>query len=553
MAQGMRLKPRTRVLLLEAIMATMLIPLVGQLLHWQVFPPPSFLQLSESEVWEEEILPLRGTIKDHHGHILAVDTLEYEIAFSPNLVRSESSRKALVDRLAQALGHPPEWIWAKIDDWGRNCVILESHASPQVAERVRALKLKSVRITPKPKRVYPEGSLAAHLLGFVNAARQGFYGVEGYYQNLCLAGKKGKRSVQTLLPPEKGCDLTLTIHRGIQYMVEQALRQAVYRHQAKGGTIIVLDPRTGAILASASYPSYDPNRFDEFASVSEAVFRDPAVSIPYEPGSVFKVVTIASALEAGVISPEEVFYDNGTFEIGGIENWDKRAHGWVNLVDTLALSLNVVSSQVSARLGADKFYSFVRRFGFGQITEVDLAEEVGSVFRVPGDEDWSPVDLATNSYGQGISVTPLQLVVAIGAVANEGRLMKPYVVERIDKDGESIFRRPTLSRQVISPQTARTMTRILTEALERGAPLARVPGYKVAGKSGTAQVPGPTGYGKDRVIASFVGYVPADDPRFVILVKIDEPQDEQWGSKVAAPVFREVAQWLLEYFGVPPQ
>ena len=343
----------------------------------------------------------------------------------------------------------------------------------------------------------------------------------------------------------------LTIDRTVQYFVERELADAVLRYQAESGTVVVLDPKTGAVLAMASWPTYDPNHFVE---ADPKLFPDPAVSEQYEPGSVFKVITLAAGLDSGVITPDTTIYDGGVIEVGGrtIYNWDRQPHGTVNMTTVLAKSLNVGASQVAVMLGKERFYTYVRRFGFGRITEVDLDSEGPGTLKIPGDPDWHESDLGTNSFGQGIAVTPLQMAVAVAAIANDGLLMKPYVVQQIIEDDQVRSVQPTVVRRAVLAPTAHTLTQMMTVAVEQEIPLAQVPGYRVAGKTGTAQIPVPGGYHPTLTVASFVGYLPADDPAFVILVVIHKPQTSPWGSQVAAPVFARIARQLVNLFDVPP-
>jgi cell division protein FtsI/penicillin-binding protein 2 len=329
------------------------------------------------------------------------------------------------------------------------------------------------------------------------------------------------------------------------------LAEAITKYAAEGGTVIVMDPKTGAILAMATYPSYDPNHFYE---VPMELYNNPAVSEQYEPGSVFKIITMAAGLDVGIIGPETTFYDSGTMEVGGlvIQNPDRRAHGLVTMTDIIAHSLNVGAAYVSTSLGEERFYTYVRRFGFGCETGIDLYGEAAGSLKVPGSSRWSRSDLGTNSFGQGIAVTPLQMIAAVAAVANRGFLMKPYVVERIVYEQEVIVTQPTVVRQAISARAAEQLTDMLMETVKQGAKLASVPGYDVAGKTGTAQIPVGDHYDPDLTIASFVGFAPADDPRFIALVKIDKPRVASEGAHVAAPVFQAIAERLFVLLDVPP-
>jgi cell division protein FtsI/penicillin-binding protein 2 len=305
-----------------------------------------------------------------------------------------------------------------------------------------------------------------------------------------------------------------------------------------------------------SQPSYDPN---DFAQAEMRLLPDPAVSKMWEPGSIFKIVTWAAGLDSGTISPGTTFYDNGAMEVGGrvIRNWDRQGHGLVTMQDGLVQSLNTVAAFISTSTGKDQFYTYLRRFGFGTLSQVDLASEGPGMIKLPGDSHWFPSELGTNSFGQGIAVTPMQMIVAVGAVANKGMLMKPHIVgEMITQDDDGTLRRirvePMMVRWAISQQTAQTLTQLLVRVVEEGATQAQIPGYQVAGKTGTAQIPTPYGYHPSDTIGSFVGFVPADDPQFIVLVKLDKPTASPWGSQTAAPTFRAIAERLLVYLQIPP-
>jgi cell division protein FtsI (penicillin-binding protein 3) len=325
-------------------------------------------------------------------------------------------------------------------------------------------------------------------------------------------------------------------------------------YQAESGSVVVLEPRTGAILAMASQPEYDPNRYADEANANPVIFTDPAISELYEPGSVVKIVTVAAALDSGTITPDTTLYDAGAIEVGGspIHNWDNQAYGQVDITTVLGKSLNVEAAQIAVGLGRERFYHYVRRFGFGSPTGVDLYSEVSGSFKTPEDADWSESDLGRNSFGQAIDATPLQVATAIAAIANGGLLMRPYVLQATLDDGALTPTEPKAVRRAVTAQTAHTLTRMLETVVDQHTTLAQVPGYRVAGKSGTSQVYVPGGYHPTATIASFVGYLPPDDPAMLILVVIKRPQASPWGGQVAAPVFSRIAQQLVVLLDVPP-
>jgi cell division protein FtsI/penicillin-binding protein 2 len=432
-----------------------------------------------------------------------------------------------------------------------------------IGETILEWDISGIQVESQAKRIYPGGTLGAHLLGFVNDNDNGFYGLEGYYDAMLRGApglNQGERDPfgssipigpRQYIPPRDGKSLVLTIDRTAQYIVERELANAIARYQAESGTVVVLDPKTGAVLAMAGWPTYDPNRF---AATDQVLFPNPAVSEQYEPGSVFKVITMAAGLDSGVITPESTIYDGGMIEVGGrtIYNWDRQPYGVVDMTTILGKSLNVGAAQVAVTLGKERFYTYVRRFGFGRISEVDLDNEGPGTLKTPGDPDWHESDLGTNSFGQGIATTPLQMAMAMVAVANDGLLLKPHVVQQFIEGDRAVSVQPTVVRRVILAQTAQTLTDMLVAAVVQETELAQVPGYRVAGKTGTAQIPIPGGYHPSLTVASFAGFLPADDPALVILVVIHKPQTSPWGGKVAAPVFARIAQQLVVLFDVPP-
>ncbi len=554
-----------RLIILALLLTFGLAVIIGQLIRFQVLlHGPLKARADEQRTWEKDVPSRRGYVADVQGHILAMDVVQWDISASPPLV---TEPEELADRLAGLLGLPRDEVYAKLTadvPW----VQIARRVDQETGEAVAALKANGIDCVPQPLRVYPEGSLACHVVGIVNDTREGFYGVEGYHNQL-LEGVVGTEQVEqdpggdkipvpALMenPPKAGTSLILTLDRNIQYIVEDELRRALDEYGAQSGTVIVLNPKTGALLASASYPSYDPNDFPEDLSL----LADPAVSKMWEPGSIFKIVTWGAGLDSGTISPGTTFYDKGALEVGGrvIRNWDRRGYDQVTMTDGLVHSLNTVAAFISTSMGKSQFYTYLRRFGFGHLTEVDLASEGPGMVKLPGDSNWFPSELGTNSFGQGVAVTPMQMIRAAAAVSNRGLMMKPYAVHQYitfdeDTGRERVIQvEPMIVRQAISQDTARTLTNLLVQVVERGATKAQVPGYRVAGKTGTAQIPTPYGYHPSDTIASFVGWVPADDPAFIVLVKLDKPTESPWGSQTAAPTFRAIAERLLVYLQVPP-
>ena len=546
-----------------AIVAVVIV-LVAQMVRWTVWPhtapasdvPPPWMPSAGSGGYNQEA---RGNILDTNGALLVTTGYRWEVSVSPNIV-DDSGAEELAGELAPLIGYSVEELVEILKRDSR--YVMLGRYDYEVGVAVGNLRDRAVRVEPIPLRVYPEGMLAAHVIGFLNLESQPFYGVEkahdDYLQGeLALDWASGTpvtylgHRFEQNASPDGACDLILTIDRAIQYRTEDVLRNAVIRSGATEGTIIVMDPHSGAVLASASYPAYAPAEYYRYPIEN---WDDPAVSEQYEPGSIFKIVTMAAGLNAGAVRPNDTYVDEGCIDLGEstICNLNHVSYGVVSMRDVLIYSLNLGSTYVSRKLGSENFYPYVERFGFGELTGIDLAGEVKAEFRRPDEREWHESDLATNSYGQGLAVTPIQMITAVSAVANRGYLMKPHVVRGMIGQKRVIEIEPHQVRQVITEETARTLTDMLVAVVDEGATAAQVPGYSVAGKSGTAEIPNQEGYADVDTIAGFVGYLPASDPALVILVKIVRPQGETLGSKVAGPVFSELAEELVSMMGVPP-
>jgi cell division protein FtsI/penicillin-binding protein 2 len=349
--------------------------------------------------------------------------------------------------------------------------------------------------------------------------------------------------------------LLLTIDREIQATVEQILDDAVASNGAESGTIVVADPRTGEILAMATTPRLDLNKYWEVGEI----FPDPtpfnrAIGQSYEPGSVFKVITFAAALDSKAITPDQTFLDTGVFNYGGynIYNWDRGAWGPQTMLGCMQHSLNVCLSWMAVQMGPSNFYKYMHAFGISRRTNIDLGGEVKYPLPVPGDSYWADVNLATNSFGQGLATTPIQMVAAISAIANDGKMMAPHVLKAVIDNGYQRDVTPTVVSQPVSAETARIVTEMLAISLEEEASSALIEGYRVAGKTGTGEIPGPGGYLSHQTNASFVGWGPVDDPHFVVYVWLEKPTSSIWGSIVAAPVFSEVVRKIVVLMNLPP-
>lgn len=569
--------PDTRLRLIISLLVALLLPIIAQLVRIQVLEHPRYVEEAEQLIRRHYGLPEPpwGVIWDRNGELLVGNAPVYDVGAEVNLITDTlQTARQLAPLVNLSLAELQEKLTLNRDERALTHVwrSLAQDVPPAVQEEIAALELPGITFLPGWVRYYAEGELAAHLLGFVNEAGEGA-GVQPYYLRF-LRGKQVSNqgevtpyseplaeelaTARTL--PYPGTDLYLTIDRTIQAYVEGELAKAIMEYRAESGSILVADPRTGEILAMANYPSYEPARYPEYAALDAAdIFQNPAISHGYEPGSVFKVVTVAAALDSGRVDTDWSYQDTGRLEYGGVvvKNWSRAAYGQQDLEGALAHSLNVGMATLSTRvLGEELFYDYVRAFGFGQPTGVGLAGEVSGMVHIPSDWDWEESFLATNSYGQGIAVTQLQLLSAVSAVANEGTMMRPHVVrKRLYPNGVEVLIPPHQLGQPISPETAATLTELLARVVEREITLAQVPGYRIAGKSGTAQIPGVGGYEQEAVIASFIGFGPLPEPQLLISVKLDRPAvapTYRWGSYTAAPLFQRVAARLFVLLGIPP-
>jgi cell division protein FtsI/penicillin-binding protein 2 len=532
------------------------------------------------------VVPLRGVIVDRHGREMATNQRAYEVSIAPDQVTDPNSVAMVLNvvfgsaiseyetkivaaqkeelRYILVDDYVPEEQATELKDW-----ISRAEASKSYTE---ATRFNGIHVVEHLKRNYPNKTLAANIIGFVGWVKEktdqlGFYGVEGYYNDL-LTGKIQERLISRHpneakdynVEPE-GASLVLTIDREIQAMTEDVLDQALDQNGAESGTILILDPTTGEILAMATTPRLDPNRY--WDSPKEFLSGTPfnrAISQPYEPGSVYKPLTVAAALDSGKVTPDFSYVDQGVLMYAGVPiyNWNRGSWGPQNLLGCLQHSLNVCMATLSTQyMGNEVFYRYMRAFGIGQPTGIDLDGEVSGYLKTPKRSDqekgsWHESDLATNSFGQGVSTTPLQMAMAISALANDGKMMVPHVVKSIAQQGYQINIENQIAGAPVRPETARMVTELLANALEIEASNALVPGYRVAGKTGTGQIASVDGYLDNETSASFVGYGPVDDPQFLVYIWFDRPKSSIWGSEVAAPVFSELVQKLVVLMNIPP-
>ncbi|HEY7452520.1 MAG TPA: penicillin-binding protein 2 [Candidatus Limnocylindria bacterium] len=579
------------------VVASLVASLIGfRLVWWQVIDRERLAEMGHAQLAHAQQIPAtRGLILDQAGLILATSTATQSVFATPPTIEDPAQAALLLSavlgldkaELEATLGGEEAWTWLsrRIDD--------------QTATRVRALNLPGVGLVPESRRVYPMGgaaggtTLAAQVLGFVNVDGVGQYGVEGA-EDLLLAGTAGSvvaqedvagrliaGSVHELSAPVNGADLTLTLDAGLQHILEEQMLDTFTRNRAVGVTGLVMDVHSGAILALASVPTFDAN---QYPSMDPALFSSPAVSRQYEPGSVMKAMTVAAALDAGAITPGDLFLDDNNLQVydATIHNADRQwypsGHGLITPAEVLALSNNVGAATIGLTLGGQGLYDAFVRYGFGQPTGVDLAGEATGVVLHPDAEDASKeLTTAQNAFGQGITVTVVQMAAAYAALANGGQLVTPHVVAGwTGADGMFQPRDLPEPRQIMEPETADTVLQMLVGAIDNGiANGAAVPGYSIAGKTGTAQVAGPvtvrvrTGwdaagnpiyqettrqeYIEGWVDSSFIGIAPASDPRFVMMILIHRPVVGSGGIGERPEVaFSQLAPLVFDYFAVPP-
>jgi len=567
--------PKGRIWVILALLGILALVLVAQLVRYQAFGVIPKVDKIEKETTVDPFLP-RGTITDINGSPLAIEYYKYNITVDPINIKDP---EVLGLKLGPLISKDPGELAQKIrenQDKKNRYLILAENMGPAVVkgiEEYEDTKEESLPVTIEamPQRYYPEGNLLCHVLGFVPKNRVGYYGLEGYYDDFLRATSRNPRlrnipkpiegndpaairwPESPFLPSYVQRDLVLTIDRMIQNMIETKLAEGIKEHEAEAGTVIVLQPKTGAVLGLASWPDFNPN---DYGLVSgNSVYLNPATSQLYEPGSVFKLITYAVALAEKTITPETEYLDEDKFVFYEqiVKNWDKRGRGKVTAREALSQSLNVTTAKIAIDVGSSDFYKAVTRFGFGQLTNVELEGEVPGIVKSPGKNGWYPADLVANSFGQGISVTPMQMANAVAAIATGGVLYQPHVVHQVI-DGEKLRTiKPKPIRRAISVETAETLTEMMVYTVNNTSK-AKIPGYAVAGKSGTAEIPDPDapGYTQEHTIASFVGFFPVDDPQFVILVRLDRPKTSRWATHTAAPVFRSIAKELINSYAIPP-
>ena len=539
--------------------------IIIRLFYWQVINSDGLKGIAEKQISTTLDIPAqRGRIYSSDKSPLVINQRSYLVYLEPHKVKNINQTVKIISKDLQT---DESSISAKIMNNELIWISVARKISEDKMIKLKNEKLEGVGFINEPKRFYPEASMAAHLLGFVGkntkGSDQGYFGVEGYYDNQ-LRGRDGFIRIEKdvlgnpilsgrydEIPAELGRDLVMTIDRSVQFTAEKKLLEGVQKFGAKGGSVIILNPKTGAVLAMVSYPSFDP---DDYVNYPSNYYKNPTVSSSYEPGSTFKVLVMAAALNEGKIKPDTIYEENGPVEIGGytINTWNQKYHGKISISQILEYSSNVGMVFIESQLGDENFIKYITQLGFGKLTDVDLEGESSPDLRPLN--KWYKIDYATASFGQGIAVTPLQMIRAVAAVANGGMLLKPYVVQSIVTDGgKKIDTQPKVIRQVFKKEVAAMVTEMMVSAVDNGETRNLKPsGFRIAGKTGTAQIPIQGHYDAQKTIASFVGFAPVDDPKFIMLVTINEPTSSPWGSETAAPVFFSIASELFSYYGISP-
>jgi len=549
--------------------------LILRLFNIQVLQHPFYDALAKGQhSLYEKLLPERGSIfaRDYSkdGEICPLATNK-EVNFVYAVPKKIKDPEEAAEKLSQFFDLDEEVILERLSKKDDLFEPIKHFVSDEKWEEVKALEIEGIQAREETQRYYPENKTASHVLGYVGQREDsdqavGQYGIEGFF-NQELAGEQGYLDTEKdaggrwitvggmdIKEAVDGDDLVLTIDQTVQYTACQKLEKWVQKHGADSGTMIIMEPKTGKILAMCGYPDYNPNNYNQVDNIE--VYKNPAIYSTYEPGSVFKAFTMASALDLGKVTPETTYVDTGEEKIGPytIKNSDLKTHGEQTMTQVLEKSLNTGAIYTMRQVGEKLFYQYVKDFGFGQKTGIRMDTELaGSINNL---KKFKEIYAATASFGQGITATPLQIVNAFSAIANKGKLMKPYIVDEIrKKDGSVIKTEPKEVRQVIEPKTATTLSAMLVNVVEKGhAGRAGVDGYFVAGKTGTAQVSkeNGVGYEENHTIGSFAGFAPASDPKFAMLVKIDRPRTVGWAASTAAPLFGDMSKFLLNYFSIPP-
>jgi len=550
---------KNRLILVFFVFILISLGIASRIIYLQLFKNDRLEKLADSQFSRLiSIRSKRGIIYDRFGEELAISVESASVYVHPPLVRAKRETARFI---SQTLKLDFESVYKKINQ-KKTFVWIARQMPREYGNVIKAKKLPGVGVFPEPRRRYPNNSLASQLLGFVGIDGDGLEGIElaydrylrgdmHYFRGLTDAFGRPMTAVYRTILREEESSLVLTLDKSLQYLAEKEIENTVKEFSAERGVAIIANPKTGEILALAQYPNFNPNYF---ANTPPSGRRNRILTDVFEPGSTFKTFLLAAALDEGVITPKTQFFcENGLIKIRGKKIGEAQNHKWAYLSaeDILKFSSNIGALKIAQKLGTKKYYNKILDFGFGKSTGIGLHGEAGGIIRpLPS---WTDLDLATAAFGQGISITPLQMVAAFSAIANEGVYMAPYLVKEVmDRKGEKIFSaEPKPLRQVISKETADTMKNLLVRVSEKGGTgfAARLPYFDIAVKTGTAQKPNPYGKGYlNEYVSSFIGFFPKDDPMYTILVYVDEPQKAHYSSEVAAPVFKKIAQSMVRLY-----
>ncbi len=565
-AAGPSPHPRTwRLAVLATVFGLAALGLVGRLAWIQVVHHERYAQQAVGE--HDTTVPVaahRGAILDRSGYPLAVSVDAFDVYVDRAQWKNQAVALRAADQLAGYVQLTPSEIFAAVGEGDTGEALVAKRVDYESGSKIANVGIPGVYVQPTSYRLHPEGDLASGILGFLGRDLTGLAGVERDY-NQVLAGEPSyyryERDTQgrpipvaheQVRPGTPGANVELTIDRVLQNEAEQLLDEAIKANHATGGDAVIMDPHTGAILALVSRPQFKLSQLDLNDPKQMPLYRLRAITDTYEPGSSFKIVTMAAGLDTGTVTPNTTYNDTGTAMVGGyaIHNWDYSAHGITTMTQVLVQSLNTGTVWVAGKLGPQRFYQYVRAFGFGAPTGAGLSGEAPGYFRQPGDPGWSIDDLATNSFGQGISVTFLQMADAFATIANGGVRVQPHIVRAIVRDGQVQPEPAVTLGRAVKPETATQLTGMMEQEVQHlYYPI--VPGYTAAGKSSTANVADATGYSNLRILA-YGGFAPARDPRVVVMVKIDNVDNSQaWGGVIAASVWSHLMSYTLHYLGVP--
>lgn len=548
--------------------------LAARLIQLQVLQHHAYAAQARNELLgDSTIYARRGAILDRNGGALAVSVATWDVYLNTRAWRDQTTRNHVLDRVATITKIPRTTIETTLAATPAVEIRIATDLPFELGQQLIQADLPGVVLLQNTDRIHPEGDLAAAIIGFIGADNTGHAGIEAYYNEL-LQGKPGRAiyerdSLGDPIPygqylatqPTPGNDLVLTIDRYLQRLAERTLAEAVKEHRAAGGTILVMDPNTGEILANATLPSVRYTTLqDDIAAATEkrSPFKNFTVTDTYEPGSVMKVITAAAAIDAGVVTPDTTYTDNGTVDVEGVllKNWDDGVYGQQTMTGVLQHSINTGAVFMQQKLGTTLFQSYLEAFGFGKPTGVDLPGEATGFFRRPHDPGYSPVDVATQSFGQSISVTPVQLMQAVAACINGGNLITPHFLKaRIQPDGTRIENQPTIVRRVISQAASDALRNMMGQVVAQDPDgWGRNPAhYTAGGKSGTANIPVWGTYNDDEQIVSFMGFAPLQNPRLLVLVRLDQNRNLLTGTQAAGPIFANYIDQALRYLGVPPE